>query len=132
LSGVQSGTLLQTQLLSLADCLFRLRQDQFDVARVRHVRVDTAVGTVGAATLLGGLVDLDVLDNEFRGIETLGVGVGLGVLEKTQQELSRLDRPAGFRDAKLLACMTILVSLKIQQLFDTPFKTSSDPISSSQ
>lgn len=61
------------------------------------------MGAVGAAALLGGLVDLDVLDNEVAGVKALGVGVGLGVLEQTQEELGRLDGPAGARDAELLA-----------------------------
>ena len=66
------------------------------MARIRHVRVDTTVGTVCAAALLGGLVDLDMLDDKFGGIETLGVGIGFGVLEETDQELGGLDGPAGF------------------------------------
>jgi hypothetical protein len=61
------------------------------------------VGTVGASATLGGLVDLDVLDNEVAGVETLGVGVGLGVLEEAEQLLSRLDGPAGLGDTELLA-----------------------------
>jgi hypothetical protein len=44
-----------------------------------------------------------VLDNEVSGVETLGVGVGLGVLQETEQELGRLDWPAGASDTKLLA-----------------------------
>ena len=64
----------------------------------------TTVGTVSPPALLGGLVDLDVLDDQVAGIETLGVGVGLGVLEEAEQVLSRLDRPSGLGDAELLAC----------------------------
>jgi hypothetical protein len=44
-----------------------------------------------------------VLDNEVAGVETLGVGVGLGVLEEAEQLLSRLDGPAGLGDTELLA-----------------------------
>jgi hypothetical protein len=44
----------------------------------------TTVSTVCAAALLGGLVDLDVLDDQVTGIETLGVGVGFGVLQETK------------------------------------------------
>lgn len=61
------------------------------------------VGTVCTAALLGGLVDLDVLDDQVGGIETLGVGVGLGVLQETEEELGGLDGPAGTRDTELLA-----------------------------
>lgn len=61
------------------------------------------MGTVCAAALLGGLVDLDVLDDQVGGIETLGVGVGLGVLQETEEELGGLDGPTGARDTELLA-----------------------------
>lgn len=62
------------------------------------------MGTVSAPSLLGCLVDLDVLDDQAGGVETLGVGVGLGVLEETKDDLSGLDGPAGAGDAKSLAC----------------------------
>ena len=61
------------------------------------------MGTVSPPALLGGLVDLDVLDDQVAGIETLGIGVGLGVLEETEQVLSGLDGPSSLRDTKLLA-----------------------------
>ena len=48
----------------LLNNLLTLGQDHLDVARVRHVGVDATVGAVGAAPLLGGLVDLDVLDDQ--------------------------------------------------------------------
>ena len=108
--------------LRLLDNLVTLGQDQFDVAGVRHVRVDleqgqlimllyfeesrltyATVGTVSAAALLGSLVDLDVLDDQVAGVETLGIGVGLGVLEETEEELGRLHGPAGTGDAPGLA-----------------------------
>lgn len=63
----------------------------------------TTVGTVGSSALLGGLVDLDVLDDQGAGVETLGVGVGLGVLQELQEELGGLDGPAGAGDTPLLA-----------------------------
>jgi hypothetical protein len=62
------------------------------------------VSTVSAAAALGSLVNLDALDNKGTGVETLGVGVGLSVLEEVDQELGRLDRPAGLGDTELLAC----------------------------
>lgn len=60
-----------------------------------HVRVDTAVGAVGPPASAGGLVDLDVRDEEHVGVETLELGVGLGVLEQVEQELARLLGPPG-------------------------------------
>ena len=44
----------------------------------------TTVSTVCSAALLRGLVDLDVLNDQVSGIETLGIGVGFSVLEKTK------------------------------------------------
>ena len=61
------------------------------------------MSTVCASSLLGGLVDLDVLDDQVAGIETLGIGVGLGVLEETEQVLSGLDGPSSLGDTELLA-----------------------------
>lgn len=59
--------------------------------------------TVRAPSLLGCLIDLDVLDDQVAGIQTLGVGIGLSVLEERKEEFGRLDRPTGLGDAKLLA-----------------------------
>ena len=77
------------------------------------------MGTVCASPLLGGLVDLDVLDDQVAGVQTLGVGVGLGVLEEREEELSRLDGPASPADTELLACCrgTRPVSLKLSPSF---------------
>jgi hypothetical protein len=54
--------------------------------------------------LLRGLVDLDVLNDQVAGIETLGVGVGLSILEETEEELGGLDGPSGAGNTELLAC----------------------------
>jgi hypothetical protein len=71
---------------------------------VRMMKTYTTVGTVSAAATLGGLVDLDALDNQGVGVETLAIGVGLGVLEQIKDVLSGLDGPAGLGDTELLAC----------------------------
>lgn len=126
LSRAQVGVLAGNDGLGLLDNLLTLGKDELDVARVRHVGVDlnvgsvnffsspaaelefstyTTVGTVSTSALLGGLVDLDVLDDKVGGVETLGVSVGLGVLQETEQELGRLDGPAGAGDTELLACV---------------------------
>jgi hypothetical protein len=96
--GVAAGN-----LVGLLDNLLTLGQDELDVAGVRHVGVDATVGTVCSPPLLGGLVDLDVLDDQVAGVKTLGVGVGLSVLQETEQELGGLDGPASLGDTKLLA-----------------------------
>lgn len=67
------------------------------------VRVDTTVSTVRASPLLRRLVDLDVLDDQVAGVQALGVGIGLSILEQREQELSGLDGPTGLADAELLA-----------------------------
>lgn len=101
LAGVE--VLAAYNLLGLLDNLLTLSQDELDVARARHVGVDTTVGTVCPSALLGGLVDLDVLDNQSTSVETLGIGVGLSVLEEVEDVLGGLDGPAGSGDTELLA-----------------------------
>ena len=64
----------------------------------------TTMGTVCSSALLWCLVDLDVLDDQVAGIKTLGVCVGFGVLEETQEELGGLDWPSCAGDTELLAC----------------------------
>lgn len=133
LSRVETDLLTANNLVRLLDNLVTLGQDKLDVAGVRHVRVDllhqvrlhvlvipvpkkkvswlvgfqgktyTTVGTVCSAALLGGLVDLNVLDNQGTSVKTLGIGVGLGVLEKVEQVLGRLDGPSSLGDTELLA-----------------------------
>ena len=49
---------------------------------VLHVGVDATVSTVRPSPLLRRLVDLDVLDDQTASIKTLGVGIGLGVLQE--------------------------------------------------
>jgi hypothetical protein len=113
--------------LRLLNSLISLGEDELDVARVGHVGVDlsillvsgesartrpakksgktyAAVGTVCPAALLGGLVDLNVLDDQVAGVEALGIGVRLSVLEEAEQELGRLDGPPSTGDTPLLAC----------------------------
>lgn len=68
------------------------------------------MSTVSAAATLGGLVDLDALDDQSAGVETLAVGVGLSVLEQIDDVLSGLDGPAGLGDTELLACKPKIVS----------------------
>ncbi len=127
LSGVQ--VIAAGNLVGLLDNLLGLGENELDVARVRHVGVDlwpgnvswlslpfflsrgerytyTTVSTVRASALLGSLVDLDVLDDEGTGVEALGVGVGLGVLEEGEEVLSRLDGPASAGDTESLAYLT--------------------------
>ena len=68
------------------------------------------MSTVSAAATLGSLVDLDALDDQSAGVETLAIGVGLSVLEQINDVLSGLDGPAGLGDTELLACKQKIVS----------------------
>lgn len=76
----------------------------------------TTVSTVCASSLLGSLVDLDVLDDQVAGVEAFGVGVGLGVAEETEEKLGGLDGPASAGDTELLAFITINVSSQTPRL----------------
>ena len=56
------------------------------MARVAHVGINTAMGAVCTSSLLGSLIDLDVLDDEVGCVEALGIGVGFGVFQKADEE----------------------------------------------
>ena len=74
------------------------------MARVAHVRIDATVSTICSPTLFGGLVDLDVLDEEIAGVETFSIGVGFGVLEEVEEEGGGLLGVAGSGDAHCFSC----------------------------
>ena len=44
------------------------------------------MGAVCTSSLLGSLIDLDVLDDEVGCVEALGIGVGFGVFQKADEE----------------------------------------------
>ena len=83
--------------------LFSLRQNHLDVTRITHIRIDASVRPVRPTSLLRRLVDLDMLDDEIAGIETLGVGVGFGVLEQRDQVGGGFLWPARLGDAEFFA-----------------------------
>lgn len=51
---------------------------------------------------LGGLLNDNVADDELVDVETVNLGVGLGVLQEAEKELGRLDGPATLDDTVLL------------------------------
>jgi hypothetical protein len=77
---------------------------RIELGAIGEAKTYATMSTVCSAALLGGLVDLDVLDNQGASVETLGISVGLGVLQEVQKILGGLDGPAGLGDTELLAC----------------------------
>lgn len=61
------------------------------------------MSAISTTTLLGGLVDLNVFDDEVTRIEALSVGIGFGVLEKVEEVFGGFLGPAGFGHAELFA-----------------------------
>lgn len=109
-----SDTLLGDLALVEADsdvarCLGHLRgglaQQNLGVNRVALVRVDSSVGSVCAAAGLGCLLDDDVADDELFSVQSLGLSVGLGVLQQSQKELDRLDGPSTLSRLELLGLL---------------------------
>ena len=98
-------------------------QEDFNVAWVALVRVaveasasapyskahkrssdsHSSVGTVRPPPGLWGLVDDNVLDDQLVDVEFFGIGVGLGVLQETEDVLDRLFRPSTYERSEL-AC----------------------------
>lgn len=58
------------------------------------------MGTVSPPPGLGGLLNNNVLDDQLLDIEVLSVGVGLGVLEETEDELDGLLGPSTCSECK--------------------------------
>jgi hypothetical protein len=54
----------------------------------------STVGSVRPSPGLWGLVDDNVLDEQVLNGKVLGIGVGLGVLQQTEDELNRLGGPS--------------------------------------
>ena len=59
------------------------------------------MGTISTTTLLGSLVDLDVLNYQVAGIETFCVGVCFCVFKEAEEEFGGFLGPTGFGDAEL-------------------------------
>lgn len=112
------------EVLGTGDFRGRDGKDDLDVARVALVRVakvpisvlvhlhfsldillknaHSTVGTVSPPPGLGSLLNDNVLDDQLFNVEVLGIGVGLGVLEKTENELDRLLGPSTCSECKKL------------------------------
>ena len=78
----------------LGDGDLALGDGQLDVARGAHVGTSATVGAVGTTAHAGGLVDLDVGDDELVDIDGLFLGVGFGVLQESEHRDDALAGPA--------------------------------------
>ena len=69
-------------------------EDDLDMARAGHVRVDATVSTVSATAAVLGLVDLNVMNVEIFGVERLHLSIALRIGEKILQVPDGLLRKA--------------------------------------
>ena len=67
---------------NLGEGLLLFDEDNFDVARRRHVRVDPSVSPVSPSPHFGSSVDLDMVNNQMISIEAFVFCIGLGVLQQ--------------------------------------------------
>ena len=61
---------------------------------VSLVRVDSSVRSERSSVGLGSLLNDNVLDDQVLNSDVLGLGVGLGVLEQSEDESDRLLGPS--------------------------------------
>ena len=94
---------------SLLHHLLALRQDHLHMARIAHVRIDASMRPIRPTSLLRRLIDLDMLHNEIRSVETLSIGVGFRILQERDEMGRRFLRPARFGDAEFFACACLSV-----------------------
>lgn len=78
----------------LGDLSGGLGEEDLGVDGVTLVRVDATVSTERATAGLRGLLDDNVADDKLLSLETLSLGVSLGVLQKGKEKLDRLDGPS--------------------------------------
>lgn len=91
----------------------------------------TSMSTVCSSALLGGLVDLDVLDDQVAGIKTLRICVCLCILEETEEKFGGFDWPSSSGNTKLLACDILSKLPKYPSSSDRSYRTLSCTSSSS-
>lgn len=100
LSGVQSDLLW---LSSLGNLLLLLGDNKLNVRWRGLVCINSTVSSVSSSSLLWSLVDLDVGDLQLGDIQTLGLSVGLSVLQQVLDVVDRLDWPSSLLDTELLS-----------------------------
>lgn len=83
-----------------------LGHKQLDVGGRRHVRVDATVGTVRPTAAALCLVDLNVGHVQVVHLQTLELGVGLGIPQQAKHELAALLGPAALANlVALILCL---------------------------
>jgi len=87
-------------LLGLGNVGGREFGPELDVAGRAHEGGNSTVSAVGSSAAALGSVDLDVLNDKLVGLELLGDGVGLEVLQQALDDLDRLFGPASLSDAE--------------------------------
>ncbi|KAH3665763.1 hypothetical protein OGAPHI_003951 [Ogataea philodendri] len=90
-------------ILGLLNNSILLGQDELDVGWRRLVSVDSTVCSESSSSLFWSLVDLDVGDDKFRSVKTLGLSVGFSVHKQTLDEFDTLGWPSGLGDTKLFS-----------------------------
>lgn len=100
LSSVQSDLL---RVFSLSDFLGLFGDNKFDVRWGGLVSVNSTVSSESSSSLLWSLVDLDVGDLQLRNFQTLGLSVGLSVLQQVLDVVDRLGWPSSLLDTPFLS-----------------------------
>jgi len=72
------------------DWLVFFLQNDFNVARIGHVWVDTTVSSVGTSSHFGGFVHLDVGNSQSVSIQVLELSIALRVPEEIEDVLAGL------------------------------------------
>lgn len=87
--------LLRHILSGLCWCNFLLLGErQFDVAWRRHVWINATVSTICAASQAWSAIDLNVIDDQHVGVQSLVVSISFGVLQELEKEVGRFFGPA--------------------------------------
>ena len=63
----------------------------------------TTVGTICPTTLFWCLIDLNMLNNQMAGVQTLSIGIRFSILEESEEILRRFDWPSSTSDTELLS-----------------------------
>ena len=89
--------------LGSGDILLLLLSVHLNVAWGVHVSVDSTVSSVSSTSAALSLVALNVGQDELLNVQRLALGVGDEVLQKTDDDLGRLDGPATLGVLELLS-----------------------------